>query len=755
MSAAVSPGTAAAVGNPPTAPAGTGPLEAPDDVLYLGIDGEGLGRDPHRYVLLAVSDETGDKRWWVENPDGLSTLECLRFLANLPLALGQKKYATFAYSFNYDLTKILQDLPNEYLYRLFRPEIRKDPQAPPPPPPKKGKKTAQKEKPAWTKHAGPTPVCWQGYTLNLVGSKFTISHKGKEVVLWDIWKFYQGKFVTALSDWKVGSGEDQAAIERMKHLRNAFQPEDMPEVREYCFSECKYMAVLAHKLVDAHAAAGLKLTSFYGAGSTASAMLKLMAIKDALVPTPHAMRHAVASAFFGGRFENAVLGEVPHWVKNYDISSAYPYQTCFLPCLLHGTWTLTHRREDVDGARTALVEYDLQPLPEYPIRDWGPLPFRDGDGSICFPSESGGGWVWKEEYLAAERFVASSSPGAVRFKSAWVYHCSCECKPFVLIPHYYRERCRIGKEGAGIVFKLGPNSVYGKLAQSVGSAAFQSWIWAGLITSGCRAQLLDLIALHPRRSDVLMVATDGLFSISRGEPGFETCTPKKGLVIGSPCTTCNQPYENGNRHATRALEFAIPVPKDTGTWETKKPLGGWEVGDIPQGIFAARPGIYFPLNPTKDDIKKVKGRGVGKGTVLENWALIVSMFREKGIREPVVVKDIERFCGAKTSISYSRGLNACRRAAGGRGAKGQELPRYGEWIKRRVEMSFDPLPKREGVIPDNEPIQRLALRKISVHHRSVPYAKALRSPESTELDAATLEMLEQPDGDFLEVDERE
>ena len=688
---------------------------------YLGIDGEGLGRDPHRYVLLAVANETGTCRWWVEDPEGLSSLRCLEFLAGLPTGRAR----LFSYSFNYDLTKLLQDLPDELLYRLFRPELRKA----------KGKAAK----------LGPSPVYWMGFTLNLVGSKFTVNYKGKKVVLWDIWKFYQGKFVTALSDWKVGSGEDQAEIARMKELRAKFRPEDMPEVREYCFQECAHMAQLAHKLVDAHEAAGLKLTSFYGAGSTATAMLKLMDVRAKIRPAPREMRHAVASAFFGGRFENAVLGEVPYWVKNYDISSAYPYQTCFLPCLVHGVWRWTSDRAEMVAARAAVVEYDLRPAVVDGVRreitDWAPFPFREADGSICFPSESGGGWVWRDEFLAGERFVARQSPGAVRFKSAWVMEYpraadgsaqECDCRPFEPIPHYYRERCRIGKEGAGIVFKLGPNSVYGKLAQSIGNAAFQSWVWAGMITSGCRAQLLDLIALHPRRSDVLMVATDGAFSIAESGPPAND-------VDGGSARWCRPGVD-------------APEPRDTGTWETGKPLGGWECGDLPQGIFAARPGIYFPLNPSKKDIKKVKGRGIGKGTVLENWQLIVDAWKRGGVDEPVVVKDIERFCGGKTSLSYSSSNRACRRAAGGRGVNGQDLPRYGEWIKRRVEMSFDPLPKRAGVLAGAGPdgLKRLALRRLSPHLRSAPYTKALRSPENAELAAAAQEMLEQPDGDLGE-----
>src|SRR5208337_476979 len=118
------------------------------------------------------------------------------------------------------------------------------------------------------------------------------------------------------------------------------------------------------------------------------------------------------------------------------------------------TWRHTYNRAEVDTARAACVEYKLVESEAGPILDWAPFPFRESDGSICFPQQCGGGWVWKDEYLAGERFCAKY-PGAVQFRSAWIYECQCNCQPFANIPHYYRERCRIGKEGAGIVFKLG------------------------------------------------------------------------------------------------------------------------------------------------------------------------------------------------------------------------------------------------------------------------------------------------------------
>jgi hypothetical protein len=667
----------------------------PRERIYMGVDGEGIdyggNRKDHRYTLLAACTEThikNPRRYWVENPEGLSTKQCLDFLLELPR--GDRKL--FAYAFNYDLTKILTDLDNLRLFLLFRPELRK------------------RSETNVRRNTSPRPVHWQGYILNLQGTKFTLARSGgKKVTLWDTWKFYQSKFTTALLDWKVGDPEVIKRMQEMKAKRNAFILETPGAIREYCFSECQEMATLARKLDEAHKAAGLKLTAYYGAGSSASAMLKKMGIREKIRTVPHEMIVSVAQAFFGGRFEHSVIGAIREPVVNWDISSAYPYQLCFLPCQEHGQWRHTRRRKDLEKSRTALVRYGLDA--SVPCTDWAPFPFRTEDGSICFPRTSGGGWIWRDEYLAGE----AGWPNLVQFTEAWVYDSDCTCTPFKDIPHYYRERIRIGKEGAGIVFKLGPNSCYGKVAQSVGSAPFNSWMWAGLITSGCRAQLLQMMCRAKDRRNVLMLATDGLYT--------------------------TEDYES-------------IVPRDTGTWETKKPLGGWERKDYPKGVFAARPGIYFPLNPTEADLEKVRARGIGRATLFQQWQTIIAEYDRlsasgslKAIKgQEFLLQNVDRFCGAKTSISYRKSDKQFVRAAGGREKDGRSLPAYGQWITRPVKMSFDPMPKRTGLVRGSQ--TRLALRTISDEFESVPYSKAIKSPENTELEVAQTEVEEQPDIDY-------
>lgn len=715
-------------------PAGVKP-----EPFYVGIDGEGFGRDAlekmcppcreawkndgtrlartrayqllcaeckgrvgHRYVFLGACDESGGRRWHAESSNGLSSEQCLEMILSLP-----KHAKVFAFSFNYDVTMMLRDLPNNLLYKLFRPELRRP------------KRPAPGEK----KRHSLYPVKWLSpsgveYRVNMMGAKFTVSSgEGKAKrsrTVWDIFRFYQSKFTNALEDWKAAPPD---AIKRMKEMKDnrgnfdRFYQNDAgrEQVWQYCFDECRYMAGLAHMLVDAHRKVGLELKTFFGAGSSASAMLKKMGLKEKIITAPEEMRVPLARAFFGGRFENSMIGMERGEVHNYDISSAYPYQLVGMPCLVHGTWRRAYKRSEMLAARAALVRYRLKD----PARKdrwgrklcdaWGPFPFRDEEGSISFPRESPGGDIWRDEFLAGE----SIFPG-VEFRSAWVLEGDCDCRPFEEIANYYVERVRIGKEGPGIVLKLGTNSVYGKLAQSVGEAPFNSWIWAGMITSGCRAQILQMFPRHENPENLLMIATDGVFTREEINP---------------------------------------PDPKDTGTSQTGKPLGGWEHKAFPRGIFMARPGIYFPLSPTEDEIKAVRGRGIGKATVLQHWKTIVDGWTANPTAEAIVrICKIVRFCGTKSSITRSgpKDMPLYRRADGTKSAV-----KYGEWVERDVELSFNPMPKRAGIARDG---RSLILRKIDGATESYPYTKALVSREARELIELANEVLEQPDADLAEYD---
>lgn len=664
------------------------------EATYVGIDGEGMEiGGVHKYILLAWSSSDGSKKDYVENIHGLSTVECLDFILRIPRGL-----RPFAFAFNYDISMMLSDVNSETLYLLFRPEMRK------------GK-------------YGPRPLLWNGYLLNLQGTKFTVSRapfKGEKkksvpkVSVWDIFKFFQSKFTKALETWKIGSDKEIVEMERMKNLRGDFKNVNYEEIRKYCFDECEKMAQLASTLVEAHEEAGLPLKSFYGAGSTASLMLKAWGIGDLSRNTPEPMQDAVGRAFFGGRFEHSCIGHIPGPVYGYDISSAYPYQTFFLPCLEHGEWTLTKSAAKARAAKAACVHYQYR-KPIHEDEAWAPFPFRDEKGSIIYPRMSGGGWVWRDEFFAGADLFPE-----VEFVEAWIYTCKCRCRPFGEIAAHYMQRLKWGKEGKGIVLKLGVNSVYGKLAQSIGdNPPFQCWIWAGIITSGTRAQILELLALHKDRKNMLAVATDGVYT-------------REQLVTPKPTSTNME------------------------SW-VQKPLGGWEEKIYDNGLFFMRPGIYFPLTGTEKEMLETRARGIGKATMRESIRRMVDAWNDFGTSNAVCNKvdcklvdpntkknlgknlhhvhlpNIVRFHGAKTCLTKGGKSGVITRSA-----------LYGQWRSREIVLRFDPLPKRDQVLEDR---RTLPLRHMGNTLSSI-YKKSLISEEARQAKMQQAESQEQPQGEY-------
>jgi hypothetical protein len=650
-------------------------------IWRVGIDGEGVQTEDgmHVYVMLQWADKTGKHSGKLIDPNGLKTKDILDFILAIPPGT-----VPFGFAFNYDLTKALEGLPDDKLYFLFRPELRR-------------RIGAEAFK-------GPIKVWWLDYQLQMIGSMFSVKRgkKGRTRTVWDIFRFYQKRFTKALEDWQVCDPEIIKRIDQMKEKRETFHEGMIPAMSDYCFEECRYLADLAERLIEAHAhpSVDLELKQFYGAGSTAGALLKKLGAKnwrrDAGEVTER-MQPAVAQSFFGGRFENSVIGVVNEPIYCYDICSAYPYQLRFLPCLEHGAWRKTRKLSDVERSRAALVQYTLESrIRSDATRNWGPFPFRTETGSVVFPYESGGGWVWREEFS-----VGASLFPHVGFRQAWVYDCNCGCEPFRAMSELYLARLALGKDGAGIVLKLGMNSVYGKLVQSIGSPQFQSWIWGSMITSGTRAMLLQVLALFDDWSDVYAFATDSVL--------------------------CRK-------------EVDAPSPLDTGTSMAseygKRPLGAWDKKIEKRAHFLARPGIYYPVNATEKDVENIRARGIGRKHIVLAGPKLIDAWRN-GQSEEIDLGTLRRFCGAKTSI---------HRILREKTWKYIRSPDYGKWIVRPIVASLNPLPKRSPNFEREGDLARLHLRSMR-GRESAPYTRALNL-ESLQLKMFSEESNEQPEGAY-------
>lgn len=573
----------------------------------IGVDGEGMGRGPHLYNYLAAADEAGET--WEVAAESLSSKDILEFLLELPKAV------IVGFSLGYDITKWLADLPDAKIYKLLHPETRRKFRM--------GKVIYRSVK-------------WEGYRLNYMNGRFTVGRlkdrkpDGRVTVVWDIFKFFQSRFTKALEDWYIVGKENLEEMIAMKELRGSFDTVDPERVKQYCKDECFQLAKLFRALIEAHEDAGLKLKTYFGAGSTSSALLKKMSIKDYIKAPPEEMKHAVACGFVGGRFENAIIGPVDGPIYSADISSAYPYHATFLPCLIHGTWSHCDsvNDSDVSGATLALVHWKLPHVE--PVGYWAPFPVRGEDKRVVYPWSAPGGWVWAKEYLSGKQLCPH-----VEATEAWYYHTSCSCRPFGELPTYYLERVRVGKtSGRGKVFKLGPNGIYGKLAQTVGHLPpFQSFIMAGNITSNTRAQLLDLIVPEP--AAIYSVATDGIQGSGLPE---------------------------------------LPIPADTRTNSTGLPLGGWEP-DKEGGRFYMRPGVSESL----DGSGHTKSRGYNKKLLRAQFDCVRQAW-EHG-HDWVCIDDGELFESARGAIHKSK-------------SGYHRSEKYGEWFRSFKIMSFDPAPKR-------------------------------------------------------------
>ena len=227
----------------------------------------------------------------------------------------------------------------------------------------------------------------------------------------------------------------------------------------------------------------------------------------------------ILGAYGGGRFEIPEIGYVGD-LHGYDVNSAYPHIICNLPCLAHGEFRRV--REYIPGAIGVYLAGSRTAGKFAPF--FYRTKERTPDGlaqTAIYYAHGGKRWVWQDELAIARKHFG---PDAIPVYDGYVWEPACDHKPFANVPELYELRKEYVAQGNGIekVIKLILNSLYGKTAQSMGwterngvpqPPASQCFIWSGLITSGCRAMILDGI-MQPD-TDAVSIATDGILSRTR------------------------------------------------------------------------------------------------------------------------------------------------------------------------------------------------------------------------------------------------
>lgn len=572
---------------------------------FVGVDGEG---SEQAYLLLRAGDN------YLHTGEPLSFEQCMDFL------LEQSTDACYvAFFFDYDVTMMTRKLPGERLHRLLNPHLR-------------------------TKGGHTFPLDYEGYQIDYrPGKEFKVRREGdkKWLTINDVGSFFQCSFVRALTAWGIGSSQELEQVKAGKDMRSDFQSMTK-EVISYNQTECRLLAQLMSKF--AASCRGIKYLprKWQGPGELAAAMLAFHDAprRDSLPNIPLDLWEAANKSYYGGRFETTAIGILTAPLYAWDINSAYPDSIRSLPCLEHGLWTLTRSPET--GLFLSFGSY----RPHLGILFGGTpppflygLPFRTPECHIIFPG-AGKGWYWSHEIAAA--IHQEFTPEIV-----WNYHKNCDCKPFDWVPELYVKRKEWESQGKhttagnmGIALKLALNSLYGKMAQSIGQAPYANPIYASLITSLTRSKLYDAVHILSECDrgkscghSVYYLATDGLF----------TSTGPEGKALPS----------SGE-------------------------LGAWGVEKIDEDILLIQPGLYIGANQSR-----MKTRGIPKEKVEKYtqefhraWEKLSAREVQPNDAEAMVEIPFHQFLGVKQAVHFNRLSEA---------GTWQDLPRrYGfDWQSKR------------------------------------------------------------------------
>ncbi|MGH7240425.1 MAG: DNA polymerase [Candidatus Saccharimonadales bacterium] len=384
----------------------------------------------------------------------------------------------------------------------------------------------------WVKHNG---FLWQfhsGRSLQIksIGTTFDdyTYPMGQSIMLYDVLPFFQTSFVNALDEY-LGTWKNSELVKRMKDSRSMFDTLPIENIEAYNDLELKLLVQLMEEFRNRLYDCGIKLYAWYGPGVIASEMFKENRIKNYMAKGKWEngeLGHAVRASYMGGRFEAFKFGETNKPCFEYDINSAYPYALTKVPNLAGGKWE--HIKGDPGDLPFALYHvknfgrnYFMDKIKdkEFNAVEFGPAPLfhRWETDSITFPQKTIG-WYWSPEISVFRKYMKQYERLEWEWEidEAWVFHPANNVKPFAFVNELYRRRLLLKRAGSGahVGYKLGLNSMYGKLAQQLGGEIhrppYHQLEWAGYVTSHCRAQIMELCLESP--DSIIAIETDAVFS---------------------------------------------------------------------------------------------------------------------------------------------------------------------------------------------------------------------------------------------------
>lgn len=426
---------------------------------------------PQPYVLLANSK--GDR---IIDPNGLGTEACFELMLET-----KKKYPNsihVGFGTNYDVNQMLKDVPVPRLRQLHKSNV----------------------------------VYWKQYRIEWLPGKWLQLSSGstkrqnfRGFRIYDVLGFFQTSFLEAARKYLGKDDPDLQLIERGKAARNAFTIDELDDfIIPYNDMELSMLVRMMNILRDDFASIGVYPGYWHGPGAAANRVLAAnrVPVTRMLNNIKNEVLDASQYAYAGGRFEHILLGRTTNTVYEYDINSAYPAGATHLPDLSKGVWEYVERFEPEEFG-VWHIDYRSRNRAE----SYRPEPFfcRSQDGFISYPREVEG-WYWTPE--------AKLCPDSVQ--EGWIFRPLTDERPFTFIEAMYDERrvFKLSENPAERALKLILNSIYGKLAQTVGGKngppGWHQFESAGYITSYTRAKIYEAVMLNP--DSIIAIETDAVFS---------------------------------------------------------------------------------------------------------------------------------------------------------------------------------------------------------------------------------------------------
>jgi hypothetical protein len=571
---------------------------------FVAWDGEGVNNeDPesgdHPYSLF------GSSLGWRVKAYNLSTLDCLSLMIETERACPEAIH--FGFAFGYDVNMILKDLPITQLKALKR----------------------------------YNQTRFMGYDIEYIPRKWLrvgYGHKGKQrtsIQLFDVFSFFNAGLGSVLRKYNIGSPEQLARIDAGKGERPNFSFDDITSsIEPYWETELVLMVSLMEEFRRILHNAGFFINSWHGPGAIASYLLRKHDAEQFMDPSSSPeILEAARYSYFGGRFEPLVAGYYDGTVYSADINSAYPYSYSRLPSLSNGKWNHCLGRGE-NPAEVRLGMYKIRYSAPYSSKAM-PLPHRSASGSVSFPNATEG---W---YHAAEAAMVYSDPYA-EFLESWIYEDD-GTFPYAWVEDIYEQRLEMQRIGdpTQLALKLGPNSIYGQVAQRAGwekrggPPKWHQLELAGGITSECRSMVYS-VARQAGKS-LVSIDTDGVLSLS----------PFRSLPNGA-----------GNRLGQwKTTEYTGVLYIQNGIYWLRDAEGVWlppKSRGIPRKKLAFD--TVWPIISRGDDISISQHMFIGFGTALRGR---MGEWRH-WVDEPRTIS----FGGSGKRIHTVRSCPACRRGLG-------------------------------------------------------------------------------------------